>query len=253
MSACTFRESIDRHFAGAIQASEERALRGHLPGCTECLAYYRRHLVVARLDPIALGPEERLGRGLGFRPRPARLQMAAGFTVAALAIAAAVLLFVHVRRGRGDDGGFAARGAVHAPPPSHVLVYGAGIDAGMHLAGDSIRSNEELAFAYENGAAKAWLVVFGVDEHEHVYWFFPAWTSETESPLAIPVLSDGGHHMLPDAVRHRLDGARLDIHAIFLDAPLSVRDIERSLHDHPEGPLPIAGAMESSTSFVVHP
>ena len=43
--------------------------------------------------------------------------------VAALAVAAAVLLFVHGPPRAGDMDRFAARGAVNVPPASQILVY----------------------------------------------------------------------------------------------------------------------------------
>jgi hypothetical protein len=251
MSRCAVTKSVDRHFAGSISPADERAMREHLSGCSECLARYNRHLVLSRLDPDHLEPEERIGRGLGLGRSRVMTYAAAG--VAALAIAAAVLLFVHGRPHAGDMDRFAARGAVNMPPASQVLVYEVRPGAEPTLAGETLRADDELAFAYENGAAKGRLMIFGVDEHQHVYWFFPAWTNEAETPTAIPVAQDAARHSLPEAVRQKLDGSKLQIRGIFLDEALSVRDVERLVHDHPEGPLPVAGAIENSTSFAVRP
>jgi hypothetical protein len=54
-------------------------------------------------------------------------------------------------------------------------------------------------------------------------------------------------------VRHHFDGTQLEIRAIFLDAPLAVREAEALVREHPAGPLPIPGAVESSVSFTVSP
>ena len=113
---------------------------------------------------------------------------------------------------------------------------------------------DELAFAYENGPGKTRLAVFGVeDANRRVYWYYPAWTQPDEDPVAIPVETDGRRHELPDAVRQVFDGPLLEIHALFLDAPLSVRRIEALFEEHPAGPLPIPGAVESVTTLSVTP
>jgi hypothetical protein len=251
MSRCPVTKSVDRHFAGSISAAEERAMREHLPGCSECLARYNRQLVLSELDPHHLEPEERIGHGLGLGRSRVKTYVAAG--VGALAVAATVFLFVHGLPRAGERDRFAARGEVNVPPASQVLVYEVRPGEEPKLAGETLRADDELAFAYENGAAKGRLMIFGVDEHQHVYWFFPAWTSEADSPTAIPIAQDAARHSLPEAVRQKLDGNKLQIRAIFLDEVLSVRDVEQLVHDHPDAPLPVAGAVESSTSFAVRP
>jgi len=67
-SAC--RADIDAHFAGRGAVARERGLREHCLGCAPCRAYYERHLLLAELNPSALGVRERLARGLGLASRP---------------------------------------------------------------------------------------------------------------------------------------------------------------------------------------
>ena len=225
-------------------------MREHLEVCEACRRRYRRHLLLAELDPAALPAKERIARGLGLSWRkPEAFPIPA--SVLTLAAAAAVLLFF-VQRGPSMSG-FSVRGLVQSPPASRVLVYDVRPDAAPALAGDTVGRSDELAFAYENGAAKPRLMIFGVDEHSHVYWFFPAWTNEAEDPTAIAIETDPGRHELPEAIRHRLDGSRLDVRALFLEAPLSVRQVETLIRERPSGPLPIAGAVQSSVSFAVTP
>jgi hypothetical protein len=230
-------------------------MRHHLRGCEECRAYYRRHLVLARLDPSAIKREERLARGLGFGARSSRFF---GPTlVAALAAAAVLAVVLRPRAGSIDD--FTARGGHEGA--SYVLVYRVPKDAlGANrptLAGEVLDAKEELAFAYANGDHKKHLLVYAVDEHRHVYWFFPAWSKETEEPIAIPIAADGERHELPEAVRHPFDGQTLEIHGLFVDRQLSVRDVETGLAQ--KGFSRLAGvpgfedAVESTISFKVKP
>jgi hypothetical protein len=168
----------------------------------------------------------------------------------AAAAAAALLLRVHP-----GAGGFSARGNVEAPPPpaSRVLVYDVRRGLPPAPAGDVLQNGDELAFAYENGAAKRRLAVFGVDEHGHVYWFHPAWTREADDPAAIPIESDDKRHELPEAVLQRFDGRHLEIRSVFLDEPVTVRQIEALLRQNPRGVLPLAGAVETSLTLEVTP
>jgi hypothetical protein len=250
MNACTMRTHVDRHFAGTISPDAERAMREHLPTCDVCRDRYRRQLLLARLDPHPLPAEERIARGLGLRSTGGAAMPLGGLTL--LAAAAAVLVAVHVQP--HATGGFASRGQVGAPAPvSRVLAFE--VRPGMPAvpAGGVLRIGDELVFAYENGAAKRRLAIFGVDEHGHVYWFHPAWTRESDDPVAVPIETDDRRHELPEAVLHRFDGRHLEIRSVFVDEPVSVRQIEGLLRDHPHDRLGLPGAVESSLVLTVLP
>jgi hypothetical protein len=251
MSGCAEGVHVERHFAGTISPSAEHAMREHLSACASCLSLYRRHLLLSRLDPAALTPEERIARGLGFA-RQGVLRRVGVLGLASVAAAAAVLL---VLRADWRTDGFSARGRVDAPvqPASRIFVYEIGPDGRPLPAGDSLKSGDELAFAYENGAGRRRLAIFGVDERHRVYWFFPAWTREADDPVAIPIATDSGRHELPEAIRHTFEGTHLEIRSVFLDDPLSVRQIEGLLERDGNGPLPIPGAVERSLSLAVKP
>ncbi|MBI5543911.1 MAG: hypothetical protein HY901_08500, partial [Deltaproteobacteria bacterium] len=172
---CALRKDIDRHFAGSIEPSAERALREHLPGCPECHRYYERHLLLARLDPQALDAKARLGAGLGV---PVRRSSSRWFFLPAsglaLAAAAAAVLVVASPRSTTESGDFVARGGGEEHSAVRLSVFKLERGAAVPVQGH-IRASDELAFAYENRAGKQRLMVFGVDEHRRVYWFFPAW------------------------------------------------------------------------------
>jgi hypothetical protein len=250
-TSCEMRRHVDDHFTGAIDVERERAMRSHLASCDGCRTHYRRRALLARLDPEAKSPEERLARGLGLEPRRAEVRPFARFAPRAaivLALAASVLLFLRAPK----DDGFASRGgsdtsatADAAGPRLHVhRVAGDGRTVPVV---DSVKSGDELAFAYENPEGKPFLAIFAVDEHGQVYWFHPAWTDETQDPPAIEAETTPGVHELREAVRHRWRGSRIDVHALFLDKRLTVRQIEARLAS-----LPLEGK-DRIASFTVLP
>jgi hypothetical protein len=249
MNERRMRQHIERHFAGTIAPSDERAMREHLPGCDACRDLYRRYLVLAGLDPAALPAHDRIARGLGWKP-PRVLFHA----VVAVPVAALVLCAFLARS--GGTAGFSSRGGgvlTRESPRSRVFVYDVGEGQAPAPAGDSVGRRDELAFSYENAAGKRRLMIFGVDEHRRVYWFYPAWTDEADDPVAVPIATDAGRHELPEAIRHDYGGARLEIRSLFLDEPMTVRQIEALMKESSSGPLPIAGAIERSISLAVVP
>jgi hypothetical protein len=249
---CAEQRRIDRHFEGTLTPSEEHAMREHLPACGGCRARYERQLLLAELDPAALRAEDRLGRGLGIRGRaPAAARW--GGPAAALAMAAALLLFLGFRGTRPVDGGFTARGAGDEPSGSSVLVYRSAPLGKPSRAGDSIGARDELAFAYENPSAKRYLMIFGVDEHRHVFWYHPGWSNPGEDPTSITIETTPGVHHLHEAIAHELDGRELEIHALFTDSPLSVKAVERIVAtETPRAASTYApGARESTLRFRV--
>jgi len=86
-----------------------------------------------------------------------------------------------------------------------------------------------LAFTYTNQSDERFdhLLLFGVDEHFTVYWFYPAWTDPSTTPTAYPI-STGSNVRLPDDVTHQYATDRLRVFALFTrQRSLSVRDVER--------------------------
>jgi hypothetical protein len=221
MTMCSMTALVDRHFARRIRPPQERVLRQHLPGCTRCGKRYRRQLVLAQLDPRAPADEVRLAVGLGLRPvaRPWLVPAAA----AALAAAVAIALVASRDRGGDDAPAFAQRGA----DATRLVAYRVAAGGRPEPVTRSIARGDELAFAYENAAAHRYLLVFGVDEHRHVYWFHPAWDDPLAAPAAVPIQQGARLVELPEAVAHSYDGGRLVIHGVFTDQPASVRDAER--------------------------
>jgi hypothetical protein len=232
---CPMTMLVDRHFAARIRPQAERELRDHLPGCATCRTRYDRHLVFHRVDPRGRNSEARIAVGLGLEPP--RRSAVVTLSLAAAGVAAIATMMLFVLRPSTEQG-FSPRG----PADTDFWVF--------HMEGndaspvpDVIDPDTELAFAYKNGAKKRFLLIFGVDEGGRVYWYHPAWTSESESPTAVPI-EPGGLHELPAAIRHRLVGHRLELHAVFLDEPLSVREAEVRLARSRDRSLALPDAIE---------
>jgi len=258
-------QSIDRHFrrfGGGLCVNDEAELRAHLPGCAACRARYERHLLYGRLARRARPAKERLARGLGLGVQPARRRWSAWAVSTGAVAAAAVVVILGVRGPRGPmtpargpaprelapRGRVAADGAT-APPV--LFVYRIVPHAPPVLAEGRLRRDDELAFAYSNPGLKRYLWIFGVDEHRHVYWYYPAWPVGTPAPAPFVASPGAGPLELPDAVRHAFDGARVDLHAIVSDEALGVADIEARLRTGE--PFELAGAAHVQRTFEVEP
>ena len=236
---------VDAHFAGSITPARERELRSHLPACETCRDYYERHLLLSALDPEARRPQDRLGTGLGFAPAP-KPSKAVPFAMA-LCAAAALLLAVVPFKGNRPDGsdGFFARGSASAADPK-LLSYR--IERGQlpKSLGHAMRTADELAFAYANPGAYEKLMVFAVDEHRHVYWYHPEWSSQADDPHAISIAPGAEVREIPAAVSHSFDGSDLTLYAIFSNEDLSVRKVEQMVQRSKslDEPLPVKGVVK---------
>lgn len=245
-NACILQALVDAHFAGTISAADERRMRAHLDDCERCRRRYSRWLVLAKLDPEALAPEARLAAGLALGAEPAKAAPARRAWIVPLvaAIAAAAALALILRTPKED--GFAARGGVDAgadvaPGKAPLHVYRVAEAGRPTPVIDAVRRDDELAFAYENDERKKYLMIFASDDTGRVYWFYPAWTNPADDPQSIAASVEPGVHELPDAIVHRFAGSRLDVHALFLDAPTTVRAVEARLAD---GGAPIDGGVD---------
>jgi hypothetical protein len=243
-----FVRRIDAHFARTISVAEENELRQHLPECGACRSYYERHLLFESLDPRARGAEARLAVGLGIRRRR---RTATPFVVgatafAALALAAPMLGSTIASRREPE---FAPRGTIEMSEAPHLMIYRLRPDRAPELVHGVVGPRDELAFAYTNPDGFERLLIFGVDEHRHVYWYHPAWSREGENPVGIPVAAGPQVHELAEAVTQRLDGRTLRIVGLFTRDSISVRQVERVVKDAPMGTVDFAGAIRGTVQM----
>ena len=255
---CIMHRQVDAHFTGTITPDDERAMRAHLSSCEDCHARYRRRLVLAKLDPQALSADVRIAQGLGLRKEQARTRFVWPAAGAFLAAAATLLLLLRAPHpgdgfaARGEDGGPRVEQVVRASP-LHVYRVPSKEEGsvGPVPVFETVHRHAELAFAYENSDRKKYVMIFAVNEDGRVYWFYPGWTSPTDNPRAIAITAEAGLHELPDAVVHRFDGARLEIHALFLDEPMTVREVEQAASS--AGTLSVRGGVDHVERFGVVP
>jgi hypothetical protein len=260
---CLMTARVDRHFARTLDPAGERAMREHLPTCGPCRARYEKQLLLEQLDPDAVGPEARIASGLGIGSGSAARPLLRTATplMGALALAAAIAFLVLRPAGPGSplDTGFTARGGADSSASSasddlvYVLVYRGAMDAGPTRAGTAIHRGDELSFVYGNTADKRYLMIYGVDEHRHVFWYYPGWSNPKEDPSSVAIAP--GAQSLPDAIRHDLDGEQLAIHAVFTDLPLTVKAVEGFISSAPIGKTPTfgPGSIDRTIRFEVDP
>ena len=153
---------------------------------------------------------------------------------AAVGAAAVAVLFVFARphrapMGAANDGRFVARGAPIVKAPEVYLYRLRPGDRAPEPVVAAVGPEDELAFAYRNLGQRARLLLFGVDEHGHVYWYHPEWSRPADDPAAVPISTDPGLHELPAAIAQRYDGDALMVHAVFTDNRLTVRGIEAAV------------------------
>jgi len=238
LSHGTARSLMRAHFDLSISPGEERKLRLHLVGCTDCAAWYERHLLIASLDPKAPRAGERLAVGLGLKRKGGLPPFPLHLGVAVAAMAAMALLLVK------KPAEFAARSGEPSAQVAQVFVYRVPPGQAGQAVGSSMRSTDELAFAYVNSAGFSRLLIFGEDEHGHIYWYHPAWSDQAENPRAIAIGSGPELRELPESIAHDIDGKKLKIRSIFTNSDLSVRDVEQLLARQREaGPGSYVGSL----------
>jgi len=226
MTHTELTRAIDRHFAATISVNEETEMRRHLPACAACAERYQRHLLLARFDRHAPGAARRLARGLGLpAPRGKWVWPTRGL-VAAMAFVALVLFARPRAAVAPGPEAFAPRGA--SPAPNALWIYRLAASGPPQLVDGHIAPDDELAFAYANPQGRRTLAVFGVDEHRHVFWYAPGWPVGAPAPAAMPAIPGVGPHEMEEAVRQAYDGRRLDVYAVFSDAPLSVEALDHA-------------------------
>ncbi len=219
--SCKLTPLVDAHFAGKSSVAAEVEMRRHLlDGCGACRLRYTRQALLMKMQPGARNAEDRIAMGLGLSRRPRARWWLGLFPLLA---AAGVLLLA-----RGDGESFQSRGgpAGTAQPPTELLIFRIRPDGSTERATDRLSAADELAFAYRNGEGRRHLFIFGVDEHQHVFWFSPAWTDPQKEPPAALAAGDKALHEIESAASHRYDGTRLAVHALFTDRPWRLRDLE---------------------------
>jgi hypothetical protein len=221
MARCALLARVDAHFERHLPADEIHALFEHLPDCPSCCDRYEKQLLIETLDPQAPGPKVRMRAGLApVAPRRIGVVVAAGvFAVAASA------LFVVGRARPGES--FSPRGhARNFDTSPRIEIYRVAPGTPARRIEDTIGKNDDLAFAYANPTGKLRLLVFAVDEHRHIYWYYPAWTDPKDAPQAVPIRQSKELVEMDEAVVQPIDASHVTLFAVFTDEPVDVHEVE---------------------------
>jgi hypothetical protein len=173
-----------------------------------------------------------------------------GWAAAACAVAL-ILFLVPLRMFRGPE--FMARGLAPQTLEPDVLVYEVSQGQRPRAPKGTIRAGDELAFAYANAPGYRKLLIFGVDEHRHVYWYHPAWSDAALDPHGIEIARGSDVREIPEAIRQSIDGRELTVYAVFTNEDLSVRRIEAMVEAamSPSDPLPLRASFQKRMHFDV--
>jgi hypothetical protein len=227
------QKAIDAHFKGRGNAASHALFMAHLPSCKKCHGYFERRQMLADVDPAALTAEQRIGASIGIVPAPKSraVGVPAFFTAAAMAMGALVIW-----PNMNTSSEFQSRGAgdktTVVSPSEEVFVHIMGAKDEPVLLQDEMKASAEIAFSYRNKGAFTHLMIYGVDEKNEVYWYYPSWTDPEKNPAAIRVLSNQEVNPLENAVAHEYRGKRLRLYSLFLkkkDATLTVQQLEAHL------------------------
>lgn len=151
-----WHQAIERHFRGELSGERASELRDHVRGCSSCELVYERWSRAERalfpasgaLDPFA---QQRIGERLFGATAPARPSVRPVWIGAALALSAALVLFV-ARPAPVEDDGFRARSGGEAVS-SQVTLRALRIRAGaggqpsiadLGVAGTTITAGDRL-------------------------------------------------------------------------------------------------------------
>lgn len=173
--------------------------------------------------------------------------------LAPVAVACLALLVVRLPSASTDDAGFTARGAGNAAAQARLLAYAVAPGGHTTLLGPKLRPEQELAFAFRNPDAHRFLMVFARDTAGRVYWYHPSWTDPASDPSAISIPPGDTLRELPEAISHPLAPGALTLHAVFLESPLTVKQMEALVEQGDLDAVLPAGADATSLQLQVIP
>ncbi|MBL8920232.1 MAG: hypothetical protein JNJ54_15305 [Myxococcaceae bacterium] len=215
---------------GEVTARRAEALRAELATSPTLRAEQARlEALVAALEapaPRLEGLDLRDGFWAMADAAPAPVRSGPGLRVAAALAVAAGLALVTATAVMLRDDGVREKGASGA----ELTGFEAWVlrDGQVTRLGPTMHRDDALGFSYRNlpGSSARAIMVYAEDAAGRVFWFYPAWTDPGARPSAVPIGVSNAPVRLDEAVRHELSPGLLTIHALFLDTPVSVVDVE---------------------------
>lgn len=244
--SCPMRGQVDDLFARTLTPGAERSLREHLRGCGSCRSLYEWHLLVRKRDPRAAMD------GQGTRRARLPVSVARGVTVLAAVALLAVGVLATWPAAVAEANGFTEPGGPVVTSAEALRVYRVRAGRAVEAVEGELRVEDELAFAYQNPRGRKWLLIYGVDEHQRVYWFHPSRSNPAEEPAAVQAFGGAALHELPEAISHTFAGERLVVHGILADERLTVKQAEALMQGRdPTQPLSLPGAEHTTFTLRV--
>jgi hypothetical protein len=189
------------------------------------------------------------------RPR-ARWRSTAPLGFAVAAAAAAVVLPVVLAKRAPTPGPlqteFRAKSAAANPDPrsrwialNAFRLSGNGPPEPLHGV---LHVDDGLLFSYTNlgPAPFSHLMVFGIDEQRHVYWYYPAFLDPRDNPTGITIEKGASRVALDEVVAHRYRAGRLTVFGLFSDRAFSVSDVERAVEHGTGGSAALEAALDGA-------
>ena len=236
---------IDRYFAGSLRPVGVTRMFRRLWTCTACRARYERYLFHERSLPDGgSGQQDRLwqsilasaGAEVGpasiSRPAPpVRRRLSRPATLAGVGAFAGALLLVAAGNRLKAPSAPVARGTADgetAAPTMHLFR-----SVGAHATESvqrTVHPDDGILIAYSNpGAELSYLMVFAVDVHGDVHWYYPRYEQPGQNPAAPAIRTRALGVELNEEIRHALPVGPLRMFALFLRRPLLVDEVERQV------------------------
>jgi hypothetical protein len=223
---CAWSARIDAHFERRTGVEEERLMREHVTTCVACRERYRRWLLYEKLALPEEARAERLAAPFGVRL--SRRAWLPRLLVPSLALAAGLAGLVALVPREAAESEFRPRGGGSTNQHGSLELYRVAGGRSVRCEGE-LHRGESLAFTYSNPSQQRYLMVFVTDEHSRVYWLAPVWSVPSETPRAVAISGSATPTEFRQATQHDFLGTQLRVRALFLDEPLTVREVEALL------------------------
>jgi hypothetical protein len=230
------RSRVDRYFAGDLGPADTKAMFEGLWRCESCRTRYERHLVLEQALAGKKAPgAERLWQSIAATAEHTTQRTTKGvdrgkrrnFLGVSLAVACVLLVPSVLKQIRTSTPVPRGGGGVRPAPALHL--YRTHEGRTEPIIGE-LASDDGVLVAYSNpDPALAYLMVFGVDQHGGVHWYYPAYERQGEDPVAVQIRTNAFGVELGEEIRHPLPQGDLRIFALFLETPHHVLETEASI------------------------
>jgi hypothetical protein len=265
-----------RYLMGEVTATRGAEIDHHLDECPRCASDLAEMKAMVRgvadcdpEEPPDLLPEvrRRIRQGsVAAGPRRSRWPVLAFVAMAAVALLVVVPAVRDTREPVDEEprAKAAAASGVGAWVGMQVFRVDADDRAERLTEGSRLRASDGLVVSYANlrGSTFSYLMVFGIDAHGEVRWYYPAYADPAADPVSIPIARGVADMELPEKVRHALPGGPLVLYALFTTTPVRVSAVETVVVDllargslDPASPRPLAieGAAQQTLTLEVLP